>query len=570
MRFASPHVLWILPAAPVLALWLALALARRARALSAFAQAAVLPRLLQAASLGRLATKVALLAVAAALVALALARPQWGSTLEPVSRRGVDVLLAIDISESMMSEDQPPSRLGKSLEEASRLLDRLEGDRVGLVAFAGSAGVLCPLTLDYNAVRIFLDGLVPDMISYPGSSLAEAIAAAARGFGSEERKFKVLVLFSDGEDQVASEGVEAAAREAAERGVVIHAVGTGTPSGAPIPVRGRDGEIAGYKKDRQGRVVTTRLDETLLARVAAITGGGYHPATASESELDTIAEAIAGMDKKDMQGRLTTRYEERFQVPLAAALAALTAEALLGARRRRRRARAAAAAALVLILWPASARAESAASLAAEGNRLYREGKLTEALDVYRRALRDAPASEALHYNVGNVLYRQGLYEEAWEAYRRAFASPDRALAEGARYNAGNAQFSRKSWQDAIRNYQEALRIDPTDLDAKRNLELALQRMRQEQPPPSASKPEPREDQEDDEQQQQQQPDQGGDRRDPRPQPEPSEDRGRPDQKQKVSRDEAERILDAMRDQDRPPKDRVKTPPPDRRPEKDW
>ncbi len=337
MRFASPVVLWMLLAVPALAAWLVLILRGRRMAMARFTEARLLERLVDSVSAERLAVKAILLVLSSLFIVLAAARPQWGSTLEQVSHRGVDVLIGIDISESMLAEDLRPNRLQKSREEAGRFLERLDGDRVGLLAFAGSAGVLCPLTVDYNAVRIFLDTLRPDMISYPGTSLAVAIEAGAGAFSTEESKFKVMVLFTDGEDQVSAAEVEAAARAAAQQGIIIHTIGTGSPGGEPIPVRDENGEIIEYKKDTGGRVVTTRLDEAILAGVSEITGGQYFPATAAEAELDRIAEAIEAMDKKEMQGKLMTQYEERYQVPLAAGLAFLIADALIVARRSGRR-----------------------------------------------------------------------------------------------------------------------------------------------------------------------------------------------------------------------------------------
>ncbi len=585
MRFGNPSLLWALLLVPLLGIWLAAGLAQRRRALAAFADEPLLSRLVQAARFEKLVIKSIALVVAAAFILAAAARPQWGSTLEQVARKGVDVLVAIDISESMMAEDLKPSRLGKAREEASRLLDRLKGDRVGLLAFAGSGGVLCPLTLDYNAVRIFLDSLTPDIISYPGTSLGEAMKTALRTFGSEERKFKVVVLFSDGEEQVDPEEVERVAGEAAASGLVIHTIGTGTPSGDPIPVRDRDARIVEYKKDASGRVVTTRLDETLLARIAQITGGSYYPATAAETELDRVAEAISGMDKKEMQAKLMTQYEERYQVPLAIGVAALLADSLLSARRRVRRgvrggARARATS-LVIAVAAASLvaanplRAEAPAGLVAEGNRLYQEGHLAEALEAYRRAQKLAPDSQVIHYNVGNALFKQGDFEKAYDEYRQAFSAKERELAEWARYNAGNAHFSRKNWPEAIRNYQEALRMNPADKDAKTNLELALRNMQQEkqqqqQKQDQNQQQDEKQDQKDQQKQEQQQQQNQQQKDAGRPQEPPRDQKPVAGEKEKLSREEAARILDAMKEQDRPPKDHLKVPPPDRRPEKDW
>lgn len=334
MRFARPEILWLLLLVPVAGVWLGFALAGRRRALVQFAGEPLLTRLVRAASFEKMVVKTILLIVASTFLILAAARPQWGSSMQQVARQGVDVLIGIDISESMLAEDISPSRLQKAQASASGLLDRFAGDRVGLMAFAGSAGVVCPLTLDYNAVRMFLDTMTPDMISYPGTSLTYAIRVGAQAFGAEERKFKVMILFTDGEDQLDVEETASAAAEAAGTGLVIHTIGMGTTAGAPIPIRGKDGAIAGYKKDQEGRVVTSRLEETLLARISQVTAGIYLPATAAENELDRIAEEIAGMDKKELQARLMTQYEERFQVPLALGLAALAIEALLSSRKR--------------------------------------------------------------------------------------------------------------------------------------------------------------------------------------------------------------------------------------------
>jgi len=219
-----------------------------------------------------------------------------------------------------------------------------------------------------------------------------------------------------------------------------------------------------------------------------------------------------------------------------------------------------------------AAHAESVPGLVEEGNRHYKEGRLAEALEKYRRAATLDPASPALHYNIGNVLYRQGEFEKAYEQYRQAFSAREKELAQGARFNAGNTHFARKNWQEAIRSYQEALRLSSDDLDSKKNLELALLNMREEQ--------EKRQNQPDEQQDKPEQnesdPPQRQDQKDDSKQPSPESAQPRPmDQKQgqakdQLSREEAMRLLDAMKDQDKPPRDRLKVPPPDRKPEKDW
>ena len=221
----------------------------------------------------------------------------------------------------------------------------------------------------------------------------------------------------------------------------------------------------------------------------------------------------------------------------------------------------------------ATVRAESVSALVAEGNRLYREGRLAEALEKYAQAEKASPGSAAIQYNIGNVLYRQGEYEKAHERYRQAFSARERDLAEGARFNAGNSYFARKNWPEAIRNYKEALRLDPTDGDAKRNLELALLNMQEEQKKQQQQQQQQPQDQEQNQDQDQKNQDNDPSRQDQQqqqPAPQPRDQKAPQEDARRLSREEAMRILDAMREQDRPPSDQLKVPPPDRRPEKDW
>jgi Ca-activated chloride channel homolog len=560
---------------PVLAGWLFWSQARRRRALHQFADRMLLDRLVQGPGHVLIAAKGALLVIAAVMFVLAAARPQWGATTERVTRQGVDVVIGIDISESMLSEDLAPSRLRKAQEEVSRLLEKLRGDRVGLMAFAGSAGMLCPLTLDYTAVRIFLDEMDPGMISYPGTSLGTALQVGGQAFGAQQKQYKVMILFSDGEDLIDAEEVEQRAQEAASQGLVIHTVGMGTPSGGPIPERTREGVITGYKKDKDGRVVTTRLDEKMLARVAEITGGTYQPATAAEGELDRLAQQIAGMDKKEMSARLMTQYEERYQVPLFLGLLALVTDTFLTGRRRV--GRMAAGALLATLLWAAGggpAWAASVPSLVEQGNRLYREGKLAEALQMYQQAEKQDPGNQAVQYNIGNVLYKQQQFDQAFDRYRKAFNAPEKPLSEGAHYNAGNTHFARKNWPEAIRHYKDALGIEPGDQEAKKNLELALRAMEEERKQQQQQQKQDQDQDQDkqDQDKKNQKPERPQDQREQdAPRPQPREQRSpQEQQQQQISRQEAMRILDAMKELDRPPKDQLKTPPPDKRPEKDW
>ena len=265
---------------------------------------------------------------------LALARPQWGARLEMVRRKGLDLVIALDTSYSMNTEDIAPSRLEKAKREIRSLIARLKGDRVGLVAFAGTAVLYCPLTLDYGAANLFLDVLDTSVIPEPGTALGPAIQTATSAFSATERKYKILVLFTDGEDLEGD--IAAAVDKARDGGVIIYTVGIGTPEGKPIPVRDEKGDIVEYRKDSGGQIVVSRLDETALAQIAVNTGGRYFRASASENELDAIYDEISKQEKKELESRLFQNFEDRFQYPLALAIAFLVAELWMSERRRKR------------------------------------------------------------------------------------------------------------------------------------------------------------------------------------------------------------------------------------------
>jgi len=331
MRFSASELLWTLLALPVLLL-LAVWLARwRRAALRRLGEPATLLRGSTAPGSERRAAHLALILVAACGVSLALARPQWGTRLQEVRRKGVDLVIAIDVSRSMLAQDVSPSRLAVARAALSSLIDRLPEDRVGLVAFAGEAQLLCPLTLDHGAARVFLEALDPGLVPAPGSDLAAAIRKAASLFDASERQYKVLVLITDGEDHDTSP--LDAARAAAEQGVVIFPLGVGTQRGEPIPLREADGKVKDYVRDEQGQVVTSRLDVTVLEQIAAAAAGEFHIATAGQQEVGRIAEAIGRLDRKDLSSRLAESQEDRYQWPLGIAILALAAEAFAGERR---------------------------------------------------------------------------------------------------------------------------------------------------------------------------------------------------------------------------------------------
>jgi Ca-activated chloride channel family protein len=332
MHFARSeylNLLWALPALGVFFYW---SLHNRRKRLSRVIGKELMPELTREFSRAKAVARILFLLGFFAFAILALARPQWGARMETVRRRGVDIIAALDVSYSMNAEDIAPDRLEKAKGEIRRLVQEAEGDRIGLIAFSGAAVVQCPLTLDHGAIDMFLDVAQTGMIEDPGTSLAAAIETATKSFIAKEKKYKVLVLFTDGEDLEGQ--VDQAVKRAKEEGVIIFAIGIGTPQGKPIPIRDRDGNIVEYRKDPDGQVVVSSLDERSLARVAVETGGKYFRATTSEKEIDQLYDGISKLEKKELESKLIQNYEDRFQYPLLIAILFLAAGSWINERRR--------------------------------------------------------------------------------------------------------------------------------------------------------------------------------------------------------------------------------------------
>jgi len=333
MSFGEPRLLallWLLPLA-----WLLLVLAGRARerARRRLADTGLLKRLVPGFDPARLRWKLFLFILGFGLVLFALPRPQIGSRLQEVKRRGLDVIVALDTSQSMLAEDLKPNRLEAAKREVEDLFRLLKGNRLGLVTFAGESITSCPLTLDASAASIFLDGITVNSVPVPGTNLDKAIRRALGAFGTREKRFKVLILVTDGESHEGD--VLAAAKEAADEGVVIFTIGVGTPEGFTVPLRDPDtGVLKENLRDRQGKPVFTRLARTTLQKVAAATGGAYYESGGGDLKLDHLKETISSMETRELTGRQARKPIERYQLFVALALAALGLDFALSERRK--------------------------------------------------------------------------------------------------------------------------------------------------------------------------------------------------------------------------------------------
>jgi len=319
MSFAVPTLLWLALAAPAAAAAAAWLWRRRLASTGAWAARGLWDRLLPGFSPRRVVASVALWTVALGALALGLARPRWGASSERVERRGVDVVFVLDTSLSMAATDVAPSRLFVARTLVRRLVEVLPGNRVGLVLVEGEAVVATPLTVDAAVIDLLLDSAEPASLPVPGSLLAPALQAALRLFPDGADKHRTVVLLSDGEDH--GGGLAAAAAELAEQGVVVHAVGVGTPQGSPLALPG--GRANQWKRDAQGQVIVSRLHEEPLEILTRSTGGVYLRATNAGVDPAPIAARIAAMDKRALDVETVSTHEERFQWPLLLAAVCL-------------------------------------------------------------------------------------------------------------------------------------------------------------------------------------------------------------------------------------------------------
>jgi Ca-activated chloride channel family protein len=315
MYFRNPIFLYLLLLVlPGMAAFMFFSLRRREKFISSLGDKEMIEGLMPRSRKKYLRFSFLLNLISLLLIFISLSGPQFGSRMVEVKRRGVDIIIAVDCSTSMLAEDVKPNRMSKVKMELSRFIDALKGDRIGIIAFAGTAFLQCPLTLDYGAAKMLLNLLSPELLPIQGTSLSSAISLAVKSFVQKERKYKVLILLTDGEDH--SPDTMDAVEEAKREGVKIFCIGVGRPEGEVIPVRDSQGNLIDYKRDRSGQVVVSRLDEQLLQRIALATGGKYYPATEGEIEVEQIYSEISSMEKKELQSRFREQYEDRFQIPL--------------------------------------------------------------------------------------------------------------------------------------------------------------------------------------------------------------------------------------------------------------
>jgi Ca-activated chloride channel family protein len=527
MSFGAPLWFWGFLALPGLVLLFVRSERKGVRRLHDFVSPRLLPQLAGTVNRFRRVFRFGLQLAALSLALIALAQPRVGYTFEDVKRKGIDLLIAVDTSRSMLSNDVPPNRLERVKLAIQDLIDQLQGDRIGLIAFAGRAFVQAPLTIDYEAVVEAVNDLDTKTIPEGGTNISEAITLADRTYGKSAVGNRALMIFTDGEE-LSGDAIKTA-KAAANAGIRIFAVGVGTPEGSLIPVGAEDGGTA-FVKDSKGQVVKSRLDEKRLREIAQATGGFYlHLENGPRTMTQVFTEGLAKMQAAEIDARLSRRPIERYEWPLGAAITLLAASILIGERKRvrepkRRRASApmtaTTAAALLLLSLPS-------AFASAPGLEAYRGGKFNDAYQEFQQTLKTHPqtnAADKLNFDSGAAAYKMKDYGKALESYSQALLSPDAGLQSKSHYNLGNTLYQRGEaqsaddkklgdWTNALKHYEETLKLEPENKEAKENNEYVKKKIeelknKKQQPPPPQNQKKDKQDKKDQQQHDQESKDQ--------------------------------------------------------------
>jgi len=468
MTFAEFHMLYLIWLVPAVAAFFVWGSARRKRILSSFvadgSRASVLPE----KTTGRRRVKAVLMVSSVLFLILALAGPRYGYVWQEVERKGVDIIVALDCSRSMLAEDVNPSRLERAKREIIDLLAMLEGDRIGLVAFAGEAFLQCPLTLDYGSFNIFLAALSPDYLPVGGTDLEGALTVSMGAFKAEEATDKAIILITDGES---TEGnPEEVAKKAAEMGVKVFTIGVGSKEGVPVP-----DPSGGFKKNRDGSILLSKLDAATLKRMAAMTGGGFVRSVAGDMDLDAIyTQGIRKtMEARSLESSRKKVWENRYQWFLGLSILCLFAYLGLGDAKRN-------GAVLFLVLFlmmPQSARALELASPLEKGVTAFESGDYEAALNHFIEGQLGDPDNPEIDFNIGTAYYRMGNFDEAAQSFERAAGSEAQGLRSKGLYNLGNSRFKKGEVEKAIETWKSLLKETPQDKRATENLAFAKKKL---------------------------------------------------------------------------------------------
>jgi len=558
MDFRFQHIEYLLPLAaiPLLVLLYFFVLLWKKRTIKKIGDERLVKEMIRNYSPQRFALKFIIVVVAFAATVLAFANPRSKTGTEKVNRNGIDVMIALDVSKSMLAQDIKPTRLDRAKQLLSKLIDKLSNDRIGIVVFAGRAYQQMPLTGDHGAAKMYLSAASPDVVPTQGTVIADALNMCDGAFNGKEKKYKSVILISDGEDH--DEGAIKAAEKMAGEGIVVNTVGIGSPTGSMII----DETTNEPKKDNNGNTVITKLNEQELRDIAAKGNGIYQLFTNTDEVVATLDARLSTMDQRTVTEDSLVNYKSYFQWLAGLALVLLVIELILSERNKPSASsfsapvRKVAFFLIACYLLPTASFSQNEKTLIKKGNESYAKKEYDKAITDYKKVTEKNPANATAQYNLGNALYKSKKAGEAVAAYENALSNSnskdDRSKTF---YNKGVVLQNDKKLPECIEAYKNALKLNPDDEDARQNLQKALQQMKQQKENKEQKKPK-----DDKKQQDKQKPKE--DQKDQQPKPQPS----------KLTKQDAEEKLKALLQQEKNLQEKLKkmSEASPVRPEKDW
>ncbi len=428
--------------------------------------------------------------IAMALLVLALANPRTPTGNNLVDRNGIDVMIALDVSKSMLAQDIKPDRLARAKQLLSRLIDRLANDRIGIVVFAGKAYLQMPLSSDQAAAKMYLSAATPESIPTQGTVIGDALKMSYASFNSKEKKYKAVILISDGEDH--DEGAINTAQQMAAEGVVIHTIGIGSKDGAPI-IDEATGEM---KKDAEGNTVISKLNEEELLSIAKSGNGTYQYFGSTDNVVSNLVDQLTSMDKRSIKDDSLVNYRSYFQWVLGIALLFLLLEMFVSEIKKNKVVKLKPVVVAVLLFIGNAAFAQNENKAIKEGNDAYKDTNYVGAVSSYQKALKKNGSNTTAQYNLGNALYKSGKKDSAILAYDKSIQQLNKPDDKSkAYYNKGVVLQKDNKLADCIEAYKSALRLTPDDDDARQNLQKALQQQKQQQEKKQDNKQDKKDDQ---------------------------------------------------------------------------
>ena len=545
-RFEEPTYLYLLAALPLIAILRWVLERKQLKRLKLFGDPTLLRHLMPDVSKMRPVVKFWMLLAAMALIIVMMARPQMGTRISHEKRTGIESIIAMDISNSMLAEDVTPSRLDRTKMMVENLVDNFTDDKIGLIVFAGDAFVQLPITSDYVSAKMFLSEIEPSLIATQGTDIATAINMAANSFTQQQGVGKAIIVITDGEDHEG--GALEAAKAAKKKGMRVYVLGVGSDKGAPIPMGNGD-----YMKDRTGNTVMTKLNEEMCRQIAEAGGGAYIHVDNNTNAQRQLDSELAKLSKKEMQSTIYSDYDEQFQAFGIIAIILLILEICILesknpiARRLNIFGRKQRTTTLIVALVVASASfAQNDRRYITQGNKLFRSGQFDKAEVAYRKAIEKNPRNPQAHYNLGNSLMAQKKDSAAVQSFQKSTELETSKIRKAmAFHNMGVVCQQHKMYGEAIEAYKNSLRLNPKDDATRYNLELCKRQQRNQK-------------NQDKQDQNKQKDKNGNDQKDEKQKNKDKQDQKKNNNENKMSKENAEQMLNAAMQQEKSTQQRMK------------